>query len=455
MKTKRLAQTPDLMYAIVTENAICILGFDEKKAKAIADDWQYDLCSYDYNKMRAWGPYFLKRKRKDFRVEQTWIKISRIEAEALLIIGKSEPNREESLEEQIKQRTLNLRFNRIRQSIDYSVSDFDLSITGLIKNEIDAEINEFLTERNAVEYANAILDKLREKNIEITLDNAFHLMMDDLKTNEEKNKSILSVEHVFAVLEEIINKHCGQNLDQIVTKNTSTVSFKKDIRNNSVDPKVVRLVERWQKRCDIFDSIKENDILGLGKTQREIAKEQKSSVSTVNLISQMYAFDNNLSHDDLWERKRGVKPDPFKIIPIDEYAELTELLRTKGPMEVDLPFNSWCAAAIYYYLHNKNIDVTLSYVYAFCRRENITLKSGSRKNPKENHLEVEFLLEERFHNICKKAILKNAKLLYMDECHVMIYPNFKGYSLANTPSIISYDASVKHSYYSNPLKLIT
>ena len=284
-------------------------------------------------------------------------------------------------------------------------------------------------------------DNFSEKDLANDLD----IVRDILKQDSGLDESEISAETVIEALISIVNSHKQKELSD--DNKEKFKNIKNYSNKNKLDPKMIKMIHRWEKRCEILDIIKDNDVNGFGKSQRDIANQAKCSLGLVNKIYQLYNFDNNLSKEDLYENKRGAKPDPFKKIPEDLFHKLYEVCSKKGPVEEDLPFRSWSAAAIFYYLRKNGVKVKLSYIYDFCHKMGITSKFSARKNPKENEGEISYFLTVKFPKICAESIINNEKIIFLDESHVMISPHFKGYSFVNTNSVASYSTGLDHSIY--------
>ena len=206
-------------------------------------------------------------------------------------------------------------------------------------------------------------------------------------------------------------------------------------------------IDIYKKRCRILALIKYNDIFGLGLCQYEIAKQTNSSTGLVSKINTLYSYNNQIDCRDLWWSDLGRKPQKFNRISEDVFNELCELFSTKGPLELNIPFRSWSAKAILYFLKLRNIDVPLSYIYRFCKKTHLTSKFGTRKNPKQDDSKVLIFTTEGFKRICEVSKNENREIVFIDQCHIQIDHRSKGYSLVNTPTICSYDQSLAHSNY--------
>ena len=207
-------------------------------------------------------------------------------------------------------------------------------------------------------------------------------------------------------------------------------------------------IDVYKKRCRVLALIKYNDIFGLGLYQKEIAKQTNSSTGLVSKINDLYRYNNKIDCRDLWWSELGRKPQKFNRISEDVFNELCELFGTKGPLELNIPFRSWSAKAILYFLKLRNIDVPLSYVYRFCKKTHLTSKFGTRKNPKQDDSKVLFFTTEGFKSICEISKHEDREIVFVDQCHIQIDHRSKGYSLVNTPTICSYDPTLAHSNYS-------
>ena len=207
-------------------------------------------------------------------------------------------------------------------------------------------------------------------------------------------------------------------------------------------------VANYDRRCRILSLIIQNDIDGLGYTQRDIAKEAGASLGLVNLISQKYDHNPELSYDDLGEKTLGRKPKPFSKIPEHIFNEIIALFSLKGPEEVGIKAYSWSGDVVVAYLASRGIHVSLQYFYKFCQRMDLTSKNVSRKNPKQNDEDVDFFTSIGFKQIVELAIKENREIVFSDEMAAMVDHHIKGYSLRNKRSVGSYSQSIKHSTHS-------
>ena len=233
--------------------------------------------------------------------------------------------------------------------------------------------------------------------------------------------------------------------NQHAPKDTAIDIYRKDIREKSVDPVTVAKVDRWRKRCEILALIKQNDQEGIPMPQKEIAKKLGVSVGAVNKIFQLYALNNNVTNNELWEKVRGRKPDPFKKIPAEMFFKLCSIFENFVPTEFGLPFYSWSAKAIYCYLSQKGYEIKISYIYDFCRKMGITSKFVTRKNPKEIWEESLYYESIKFPKICRETLHDDELLIHLDETHVEVSHHIRGYSLKNRPSMGAYDQGLSHS----------
>ena len=319
----------------------------------------------------------------------------------------------------------------------------------LLSVNIDRQIEEIFSSQ--IDNITQILDPA------VTESTAEEIAKEVLKKAEKRAKDFLIMFprvtkncHSRQVIIDEINLALNQTLNNLtakINKEIEAYTTNQSVIKDPVDPVTTNKVLRWKTRCNILDDIKEKDINGLYIPYKEIAEKNHVSTSLVTAIKKQYEDNENLTHNDLWEKKRGRKPNPFTIITVNEYTELTHYMSTIGPFELGLPFFSWSGAAIYYYFRKKGKDIKLSYIYNFCNKMGITSKFASRKNPKESAEEIAYFKDTRYPEICKRSILENRRMLFVDECHISIGYNMMGYSLANTPSICSYDASLGHSTY--------
>ena len=212
--------------------------------------------------------------------------------------------------------------------------------------------------------------------------------------------------------------------------------------------KVVRMVQRWMIRCKTLNLVKKNDVECLGLTQREMADQLNVSTYMVNLISQLYNFNNNIKHVDLWEKKRGPKVGIGNKISKELLLKIIDIIENIGPIEKEINSFAWSASAIVELLKKEGVDVNEKYIYYLFRKLHITSKFMTRKNPKQCDS-----LVAHYKSSIIREVLKNAKkdgytILYCDECHIQISHRTKGYAMANNRSIGSYDPRVGHSNYS-------
>lgn len=233
--------------------------------------------------------------------------------------------------------------------------------------------------------------------------------------------------------------------DNIINTLSRELAKKKTQVNISQMKMCPYAVNIFEKRCRILAIIKRNEIEGMGLYQYQIAKMAHASTGLVSEIYTLYKCNNNLTEDDLWWSSLGRKPNNFSKISEEIYNELCELLNTKGPMEVGIPAFSWTAKAIIHFLKRYDINVTPSYIYRFCRKLHLTSKFATRKNPKQDDEKVLIFTTEGFKSICEIAKEERREIIFVDQCHVEVHHRFTGYSLANTPTICSYDASLAHS----------
>ena len=323
-----------------------------------------------------------------------------------------------------------------RAEMRKAVKNFQNSINQLVEN--------YTVTEDLVFQIMDILSKHSEADFTNDISHDLEVVRNLLKKDINLEQTEISTEKIIETLVYIIETNSQKKLDNNNTNIRQTVN---NVCKKKVDSSTINLIHRWEKRCELLKIIRENDINGFGKTQRVIAKEAKCRIGLTNKISQLYYFDTRISEDDLWENKRGAKPNPFKKIPENIYQDLYNVCSQKTPVEEQLQFHSWSAAAIFYYLRKNGVDVKLSYIYDFCQKLGFTSKFCSRKNPKENPEEIAYFLSVRYPQICKDSVQNNRRLIFLDECHVLISPHFRGYSFVNTESLVSYDTNLDHSMY--------
>ena len=256
------------------------------------------------------------------------------------------------------------------------------------------------------------------------------------------------------ILRLYLNGSTQSNREETTNIRKKTKNKKNDYDPNAVKKTIVptkseiRMINDFQRRCRVLDLIRDDDIVGHGYSQRTMAKMTNASVGLVNKIMALYRENPNLTYDDLGEKPRGPKPNPYSKITKDEFDELVEVLQTKGPMDVGIESCAWKAADVITYLEQKNIHVSLSYFYKFCQKVGLTSKAATRKNPRQDDKKVDFFVTEGFREIAKLALEENREVVSVDEMGLMVDHKLRGYSLRNTPTICSYDPSMEHSTHS-------
>ena len=214
------------------------------------------------------------------------------------------------------------------------------------------------------------------------------------------------------------------------------------------DMKVVRMVQRWEIRCKTLDLVKRNDVECLGLTQREMADQLNVSTYMVNLISQLYNFNNRIKYVDLWEKKRGPKVGIGNKISMELLLKIVDIIENVGPIEKEINSFAWSASAIVELLKKEGVDVNEKYIYYLFRKLHITSKFMTRKNPKQCDSLVAHYKSSIIRDVLKNAKKDGYTILFYDECHIQISHRMKGYAMANSRSIGSYDPRVGHSNYS-------
>ena len=472
-----------IIYAGITENMIEFLGFNYNRAESKAIVLGSDIYAFPSNLVMKW--------RKMSSINQAargCVNIEYEDARALSRVGKLPPVTDIPLADQIKfERTA--RNNVLLQSyptfnIQYihffcnkrtATLAFIKGISPEFENRFERICSELENNTYSQTFVTPFLDLIYNEKIEKFVDDMFDNLTDPMlnvlsqlvgqddevvKRTLEQAKSISKLrlfnspedEKEYGV-EEIIVSTLKYLVARIVTNtpitdndyNNTDWSLRKDIRKNSVSPEVCAKVIRYTKKCEVLDLIKEKDIKGQVKTYKQIATETKTSPALVSQVKGFYEANNDITHDDLWERKRGPKRDPFTIIPSDVYAKFVNDVQNHSPLEFGIKCYSWSGEAVYLYFQQLGFDLKLSYVYDFCRKLGITSKFASRKNPKENQLDIDDYLSSRYPKECEKSIINNVVMLHIDEMHLIIDHHFQGYSLANTPTSMAYDTSLKHS----------
>ena len=440
------------IYGIVMPGFVRFYGFSSTKAEFYATLFGGDVYSFDAQLIRNW-----LKKSSVHKASRCTVYLSILESEALALIGKQAPLKDMPLKNQINILVDQLKTGTICPTfVSFHVmlmGGHDAMLTKLLNEESSTVVKECgcqileLLRHSENQPLNAELDRLLlslENMLMIAHTQAISNIIDSIYV-----KIMKMMQYVLEYLNESLDKDSLINIinNELYSLDKNQSMTRCDIRERSVDKSTVNRVLRWKKRCNILDCIIDNAINAFGKTQKQIASETEASIGLVNKINSWYVYDNNITHDDLWENIRGKKPNTFKVIPCDVYQELCQLMCTKSPVEVGLNFFSWSACAIYFYLKTKNLNVKLSYIYDWCRRVGLSSKFASRKNAKENINEIEYFINEKYPEICRQALVNNTLILFLDECHVAIDHHFEGYSPINTDTIGAYDTSLEHSSY--------
>ena len=429
------------IYGIIGCSFIEFMGFSKSKAIKKAEILQYPVRCFDSKVVMKW------RFSSSIKNASTGI-IQILPADSEIFRAMDEDAPITSIPDSVLKNNRLIYFTNQQIQLTFLQKEILKREEAKLKSYINKHINKLseIFDENFTNIMNNIAEHM-DFTSKATDDQALEILKKMLEKDPAFAKSGISADDLIKMLIEYVNQN--NFIEDIEREKTRQIANAKiDTRDKKFDDMTSKLINRWQTRCKILDDIIENDINGLGNTQMSIAIKNNASLGLVNKISQMYHFNNNITYNDLMEKPRGAKPNPFKKISEDLYIQLCNLFSSKGPVNEGLNHFSWCASAIYYWLKNKGIDVKLNYIYKFCNRLSITSKFAARNNFNENIEDVNFFINEFFPEICKKSILNGEKILFVDECHVLISPRFKGYSLKNSDSICSYDGSLEHSMYS-------
>ena len=424
----------DTAHAVVFPNRIRFF-YSESKAIKTAQKFGMDYHSFDKESVKQWLGV-----KNDTSIRIGNFLVTPDESKALCTIGKKTPIKDIPLGKQITEQ-IKVQGCVGRLSCNYMQYLYDYSFKNAEKRLIDI----------AIRRISELVDKLEMQGQYAKLDCELIYEIIDSVVNSDPLLDLISIskDDLIKTLKTAVNEYINTE-DKILESSEGRClpdSYKEDIRDKSLDDKIIRKVERWQKRCEILNYAKENDINGKIWTQDEVAKLTGSSIGLVNKIFNLYRFNNNIKPNDLFENIRGRKHNPFTIIPFGLYLQLCTLFSNYGPGEMKVPFDTWSAKAIYYYLQKEGYEIKISYIYHFCRKMDFSSKFATRKNPKEDFGEVLYYELIKFPEICRNAIKNNAIILHLDECHVIKSHHTRGYSIKNSQTIISYDQGLEHSGY--------
>ena len=227
-----------------------------------------------------------------------------------------------------------------------------------------------------------------------------------------------------------------------------TIKFfnKKVTRQNNKDPNFdMRKLSRdwrWLIRCRILEYIKEFPDEKISK----IAEKFKVSFKVVKKIFSKYQENINITYDDLKENQRGPQENPFNVISAEYLNELEYCLVEKIPNDFDLDFSSWSGACIQAFLKKEfNLEVSMSYLYYFLARNNITSKFAQRRNSRRNPRKIKEFLQVKYKEIIKLAAAYNAKIVFGDETHVQQGYDKKGYAPRGKRTHLGHNQSCRHT----------
>ena len=203
---------------------------------------------------------------------------------------------------------------------------------------------------------------------------------------------------------------------------------------------------RYQRKVMVFRRLKFNIANNIHENQKDIAKMYEVSQSTVSKIYRAIINNPDLTEEDLKEEKRGPEISLFNKIPKYALNGLREATTNFTPQEFELRYSSWGAKAIRSFLKTiYKIDVKISYIYYFLKRNGFSSKSAKRINPKRDDAEVDKFQNETYPDECKKANESGEIILFGDECHTKQDENNFGFSPKGERSSMSHSTSVSHS----------
>ena len=321
----------DIVYAAINPGFIQFFGSDKIAAKTFASAIQSDLYAFSAKDVREWRG-MTSISRAAFGV----VPIPTLEESiALSRIGKESPRSLTPLKKRIEWTIKAFRAELLECKsfagsiqLTYAKNVHDNTIIECLKTIVTDLPEEFLN-------VFAPNETSPEKIIETATETVLKLADKKLFTSRAglypMNEMVIEI--MDSALDEAI-RIASKNSET----NTQNYCLKKDIRDNSVDSTTYGKVLRWKKRCDILDSIKKVHEEGIKRKGYEIAEEHNVSPALVSKINMMYKSNKNLTKDDLWEKIRGPKPDPFKIVPAEIYAKLCWIVENEGPAKFNLPF---------------------------------------------------------------------------------------------------------------------
>ena len=248
--------------------------------------------------------------------------------------------------------------------------------------------------------------------------------------------------------QQIMEKHSQPQVakEQLKSINDKLISETPTQENLQINADV-NVGFRWAIRCRVLDLLKENKQIARSerKTYPEIAEIAGCGVRLVKKIAKMLRQNPNLEHDDLIERKRGRKDDPFKTVPYIVYLYLISAIHFALPSDYGIETSTWTAKAVRTFLDICEIFVSLRYVYYILDRFGLKSKVGRRINPKKNQEAVNVFTGDTYAELCKEAKEKGETILFCDETSVQQGESIYGYSLVGERSNTAYTQSNRHT----------
>ena len=218
--------------------------------------------------------------------------------------------------------------------------------------------------------------------------------------------------------------------------------FKSDlIESDKViyDLRKLPALEKWYRKCLILDYIKKSNL-----NNKEIGKLLHVNEETVASIRKKYEKNHFLTYDDLKEKQHGSKANPFIKITEKVYNKLVKAL-SKPTSDYDLEEPNWSVQTIHKFLKKYNIEISISYLYAFLSRMKINSKVGKRYNPKQDKEEVKNFKAKKYGEIVKEAAENNEIVCFGDQVYVQQGHGIRSYSKKGARSIICYHQSTRHT----------
>ena len=230
--------------------------------------------------------------------------------------------------------------------------------------------------------------------------------------------------------------------------NTMTPFFNSNVNINKkeiFDMRKAEPSERWRMKCRILNILKENP----NKKIKEIASIFKVDWGTVNSVRKRLRENPDLTYEDLHEKPRGPKENPYNVISKDVLDDLENVLCNEIPDTFKLNYSSWSCKCIQEYLKKKHdLDVSIKYLYYFLAKNNITSKVGRRRNPKQSKIKKSYFENIEFPKILAYSNKLGAEILFEDETHVMQGYNIRGYAPRGSRTTIGYSTNSKHTDHS-------